>query len=683
MTMIRETNVGPAQTTTRVSPDIVNSPPRSAWEIIEDVCNAHVTGELTLTTASPTKTKVYMTRGLVYFAERETDDTLATRLVLSGAINLDQLQIGAIRLNCVEHLGRMFERDATIERDAVELAVELITEMTLTDIADQPVLSHRLAMYRHHPSGIARWFSSHQSIDEELTPYHGPDEPAAHDSVEEQAVVQVVEQPVEEGFVEPDVEGAGTDLNLTSDEDETSTAQPLSAFTDEQFHDEQFPDEQFHDEQFPDEPFTDEQFHDESFPETTATTKPEPDVVAAPPSQWEAPTAVTMAFGSMEMPLPTMPTVASPPNMRISQQQPTARTLPAVLAAAGPTFAIADDAPRLLTLTSAAGVAADQEAEPLAEQITGDAAEQTIEDDAEPKTDFAGEPNTDFAGEPVSKPSIEDIARAVAEPTVQPSVQSSVQSRDASNLAPLYATLRPMNGSTQANVPAETPAEAPISDPVLAALASMKPLEPLRPLLPSSSSLASLTSPVARPTMTPITSIAPATPTQMAPCAVHTLESIPVPEDVAAAVRRAIAAIEAATFAPTGPSLVSFGPMRVISVGQSPTTTDLAAPNHHPDTTPNHQPTTHPHPQGLPPSQTATQTAQDLADQQNQQVFPGFPGPQGALDPMIVLNGDNAMSTLSILPQPPQVFASNPVAAPITTARRGALRRLIDGIRRR
>lgn len=673
MTMIRETNVGPAQTTTRVSPDIVNSPPRSAWEIIEDVCNAHVTGELTLTTASPTKTKtkVYMTRGLVYFAERETDDTLATRLVLSGAINLDQLQIGAIRLNCVEHLGRMFERDATIERDAVELAVELITEMTLTDIADQPVLSHRLAMYRHHPSGIARWFSSHQSIDEELTPYHGPDEPAAHDSVEEQAVVQVVEQPVEEGFVEPDVEGAGTDLNLTSDEDESSTAQPLSAFTDE--------------------PFPDEQFHDEPFPETTATTEPEPDVVAAPPSQWEAPTAVTMAFGSMEMPLPTLPTFASPPNMRISQQQPTARTLPAVLAAAGPTFAIADDAPRLLTLTSAAGVAADQEAEPLAEQITGDAAEQTIEDDVEPKTDFAGEPNTDFAGEPVSKPSIEDIARAVAEPTVQPSVQSTFQSRDASNLAPLYATLRPMNGSTQANVPAEAPAEAPISDPVLAALASMKPLEPLRPLLPSSSSLASLTSPVARPTMTPITSVAPATPSQMAPCAVHTLESIPVPEDVAAAVRRAITAIEAATFAPTGPSLVSFGPMRVTSVGQSPTTTDLAArshhpnaaPNHQPNAAPNHQPATHPDPQGLPPIQTATQTAHDLADQQNQQVFPGFPGPQGALDPMIVLNGDNAMSTLSILPQPPQVFASNPVAAPITTARRGALRRLIDGIRRR
>ena len=663
MTMIRETNVGPAQTTTRVSPDIVNSPPRSAWEIIEDVCNAHVTGELTLTTASPTKTKVYMTRGLVYFAERETDDTLATRLVLSGAINLDQLQIGAIRLNCVEHLGRMFERDATIERDAVELAVELITEMTLTDIADQPVLSHRLAMYRHHPSGIARWFSSHQSIDEELTPYHGPDEPAAHDSVEEQAVVQVVEQPVEEGFVEPDVEGAGTDLNLTSDQDETSTAQPLSAFTDE--------------------PFPDEQFHDEPFPETTATTEPEPDVVAAPPSQWEAPTAVTMAFGSMEMPLPTLPTFASPPNMRISQQQPTARTLPAVLAAAGPTFAIADDAPRLLTLTSAARVAADQEAEPLAEQITGDAAEQTIEDDVEPKTDFAGEPNTDFAGEPVSKPSIEDIARAVAEPTVQPSVQSTFQSRDASNLAPLYATLRPMNGSPQANVPAEAPAEAPISDPVLAALASMKPLEPLRPLLPSSSSLASLTSPVARPTMTPITSVAPATPTQMAPRDVHTLESIPVPEDVAAAVRRAITAIEAATFAPTGPSLVSFGPMRVTSVGQSPTTTDLAAPSHRPNATPNHHPDTRPHPQGLPPIQTATQTAHDLADQQNQQVFPGFPGPQGALDPMIVLNGDNAMSTLSILPHPPQVFASNPVAAPITTARRGALRRLIDGIRRR
>ena len=137
---------------------------RAAWEVIEDARRARVTGELALTTASPVKTKIYLNFGTVYFAERETDESLATRLVLAGAINPDQLHRGALRLNGVEHLGRLFDRDATVERDEVELALELMTEQALTEIAEQEVLSSHITMYRHHSSGVVRWFASPSEV---------------------------------------------------------------------------------------------------------------------------------------------------------------------------------------------------------------------------------------------------------------------------------------------------------------------------------------------------------------------------------------------------------------------------------------------------------------------------------------------------------------------------------------
>lgn len=139
---------------------------RAAWEVIEDARRARVTGELTLTTASPAKTMIYLNSGTVYFAERETDESLATRLVLAGAINPDQLHRGALRLNGVEHLGRLFDRDATVERDEVELALEMMTEQTLTEIAEQDVLSSHITMYRHHVSGVVRWFSTPSAVHE-------------------------------------------------------------------------------------------------------------------------------------------------------------------------------------------------------------------------------------------------------------------------------------------------------------------------------------------------------------------------------------------------------------------------------------------------------------------------------------------------------------------------------------
>lgn len=148
MSMTREDELAPEQTSLR-----------AAWEVIEEARGAKITGELAITTAS-SKTLVYLECGSVYFAHGEGEETLANRFVEAGAITAEQLRRGVVRLNGVEHLGRLFERDATVERDAVELALELMTEQALTEVASQEVLSSQTTMYRQHSSGVVRWFAA-------------------------------------------------------------------------------------------------------------------------------------------------------------------------------------------------------------------------------------------------------------------------------------------------------------------------------------------------------------------------------------------------------------------------------------------------------------------------------------------------------------------------------------------
>ena len=95
--------------------------------------------------------------------------------------------------------------------------------------------------------------------------------------------------------------------------------------------------------------------------------------------------------------------------------------------------------------------------------------------------------------------------------------------------------------------------------------AAMKPLAPLTPLSAHFD------------TTTPATTAQSVRPTPAPAHLIPELGAIPVPEDVAAAVRRAIAAIEAAT-ANTGPSAVNFGPLTVTSAGQpAPTLAPLTS----------------------------------------------------------------------------------------------------------
>ncbi len=159
--------------------------PRPAWHVIEAARRRYLTGVLMLDTTPPTN--IYLRDGQVYFAERSTDGGLGVRLLVEGVITREQMHKGTLQVSGVEHLGRMFERDASIDRDAVELCVELMTDDVLTNVATVEVPSYKMVLYKRHPSGLDRWLPTRVEVvthlvearhlvdDEvEITPGEGP-----------------------------------------------------------------------------------------------------------------------------------------------------------------------------------------------------------------------------------------------------------------------------------------------------------------------------------------------------------------------------------------------------------------------------------------------------------------------------------------------------------------------------
>src|SRR4029078_234211 len=84
------------------------------------------TGEVVFETTP--EVRVYADRGRIYLAERASDPTLGARLVDAGALNATQLEHGAMRIGEAEHLGRLFERVPSVDRQKVIVTAELMTE---------------------------------------------------------------------------------------------------------------------------------------------------------------------------------------------------------------------------------------------------------------------------------------------------------------------------------------------------------------------------------------------------------------------------------------------------------------------------------------------------------------------------------------------------------------------------
>ena len=115
------------------------------------------TGELVFRTHPVTC--VYCDDGVVYFAEHLGGPTVADRLRDAGVVDEAQLERGVVHVGDVEHMGRLFDRDDTIDRDAVMVVVETTTDALVSELASAGPTVVDIDAYRHHPSGLHRWFT--------------------------------------------------------------------------------------------------------------------------------------------------------------------------------------------------------------------------------------------------------------------------------------------------------------------------------------------------------------------------------------------------------------------------------------------------------------------------------------------------------------------------------------------
>jgi hypothetical protein len=106
---------------------------------------------------------LYAIEGRVYFAERDGDAPIESRFVSMGVVSAEQLERGAVRVGEGVSLARLFTRDPSIDRDAVELALEMMTAHTLEAVAMEPTGAVALSPLRHHATGIQQWRTTQAS----------------------------------------------------------------------------------------------------------------------------------------------------------------------------------------------------------------------------------------------------------------------------------------------------------------------------------------------------------------------------------------------------------------------------------------------------------------------------------------------------------------------------------------
>ena len=137
--------------------------PRPGWVVLDAARDHRFSGELTFD-VDP-RVRVYLDRGEIYLAERVTDPSLGTRLVDAGALNAAQLEHGSMRIGNAEHLGRLFDRVPSVDRQTVLVVTEMMNEACVTWLARQNVRDVESIPYRRHPAGIHHWARSDDPID--------------------------------------------------------------------------------------------------------------------------------------------------------------------------------------------------------------------------------------------------------------------------------------------------------------------------------------------------------------------------------------------------------------------------------------------------------------------------------------------------------------------------------------
>ena len=625
---------------------------KTAWEVIDDARRARITGELALTTASPAKTKVYLDSGRVYFAERETDETLATRLVLAGAIDPDQLHRGSLRLNGVEHLGRLFERDATVERDAVELALELMTEQTLTEVAEQEVLSSHITMYRQHSTGVARWFMSpieatqRAGTDEpnglKPSPWQPPSSPAVSTQVAAIAVEipVIVEQtgprvlptlppaslvPVSRSIERPSMnrlaQAVAVPLTLVLETPDEAAPAPAVAEVEQEV--------QVHDVEVIAQALADDVVGADADAADTADV----DVDLEVESEVVVPTIEPEADVESGYDVESGSEIESGYDVESGSEI----ELDLDVTAEIETVDAADSEPA--------------DSEPVAEHVAHGYVVESLADVVGKLDASVPSKNGSVLHSLTPLTSLKAFMPIASAPT---DTRPTPTQPTATQPTPTQPTAAVANGDEAVPVPAPSVSLQRASANSLQPM-TRQPMTPLQPMnlqsmTPQSSKSATSQAPAAHMTAR---SSKPGDPD---------LSSIPVPEDVAAAVRRAIEAIENAMQEPRSAGSVTFGPLHVTAPGQpSPMQAQAqVAPLESYD-----------HP--------ITNGSVVTPQVQTEPTLQAIGGKSNAILSFGELSGEGAVYPLPVLPP----LAPRGNRAPASEQRRGALRRLIAGVRRR
>ena len=132
--------------------------PRPGWVVLDAARDHRFTGELVFEVVP--EVRAYLDRGEVYLAERSDDASLGVRLVEAGVLSEAQRERGAMDLGHGEHLGRLFERVPSVDRDTVIVMTEMLNDACVSWLATQPVRSIDATPYRRHVSGVHRWWST-------------------------------------------------------------------------------------------------------------------------------------------------------------------------------------------------------------------------------------------------------------------------------------------------------------------------------------------------------------------------------------------------------------------------------------------------------------------------------------------------------------------------------------------
>ncbi|MEM9040174.1 MAG: hypothetical protein AAGD33_09795 [Actinomycetota bacterium] len=135
----------------------VRDRPQAAWRTLDAARRGAFTGELVFED-SPAVI-VYLDGGDVYWAGRADDPPLGRQLVDAGTIDEAQLRRSSVSVGDVDHLGRMFELDESIDRGAVLVEIERSTARAIASLVSDVVATATTTAYRHHPAGIRTWFS--------------------------------------------------------------------------------------------------------------------------------------------------------------------------------------------------------------------------------------------------------------------------------------------------------------------------------------------------------------------------------------------------------------------------------------------------------------------------------------------------------------------------------------------